>query len=184
MVSTELKTHQSRRRTNMMTSFPLSHSLKRVTKRSIARGRSQASPQLAEPRVSTGVAFYFNQFGSCRRCEGLAMDAPGATSPDESAVERSSTDTVLSRSSTDTIQETQDQSVQDSHSSSSSGDEEEDEEAGDEDDSDDDEEPRLKYAYLTKHLGSVYRNGDATSSFLVAGDKMVWTLPRRLDTES
>ncbi|CAG7918531.1 unnamed protein product [Penicillium olsonii] len=157
----------------MMTSFPLSHNLKRVTKRSIARGRSQASPQLAEPRVSTGVAFYFNQFGSCRRCEGLAMDAPGATSPDESAVERSSTDTVLSRSSTDTIQETQDKSVQDSHSSSSSGDEEEDEEAGDDDDSDDDEEPRLKYAYLTKHLGSVYRNGDATSSFLVAGDKMV-----------
>lgn len=38
---------------------------------------------------------------------------------------------------------------------------------------DDDDEPRLKYAYLTKHLGSIYRNGDATSTFLVAGDKMV-----------
>lgn len=36
-----------------------------------------------------------------------------------------------------------------------------------------DEEPKLKYAYLSKHLGSVYRNGDATSTFLVAGDKMV-----------
>ncbi len=36
-----------------------------------------------------------------------------------------------------------------------------------------DEEPRLKYASLTKHLKSVYRNGDATSTFLVAGDKMV-----------
>ena len=36
-----------------------------------------------------------------------------------------------------------------------------------------DEEPRLKYASLTKHLKPVYRNGDATSAFLVAGDKMV-----------
>lgn len=45
----------------------------------------------------------------------------------------------------------------------------------DEEDSDDDEdeEPRLKYARLTQHLGPVYRNGDATSAFLVAGDKMV-----------
>lgn len=38
---------------------------------------------------------------------------------------------------------------------------------------DEEEEPRLKYASLTKHLKSVYRNGDATSAFLVAGDKMV-----------
>ena len=36
-----------------------------------------------------------------------------------------------------------------------------------------DEEPRLKYASLTKHLKPVYRNGDATSAFLVAGDKMI-----------
>jgi hypothetical protein len=64
-------------------------------------------------------------------------------------------------------------------------DEEEDEE--DEDDDDDnndddddeeesdeeDEEPKLKYARLTQHLAPVYRNGDATSAFLVAGDKMV-----------
>ena len=35
------------------------------------------------------------------------------------------------------------------------------------------EEPRLKYASMTKSLGAVYRNGDATSAFLVAGDKMV-----------
>jgi hypothetical protein len=51
---------------------------------------------------------------------------------------------------------------------------EEDEDEEDEDDSDDeDEEPKLKYARLTSHLGAVYRNGDATSSFVVAGDKMV-----------
>lgn len=35
------------------------------------------------------------------------------------------------------------------------------------------EEPKLKYLTLTKSLGPVYRNGDATSAFLVAGDKMV-----------
>ena len=36
-----------------------------------------------------------------------------------------------------------------------------------------DEEPRLKYATLTKGQGALYRNGDAVSAFLVAGDKMV-----------
>ncbi|POS73765.1 hypothetical protein DHEL01_v207838 [Diaporthe helianthi] len=47
-------------------------------------------------------------------------------------------------------------------------------EEGDEDeDEDEDEEPRLKYARLTQHLSGVYKNADATSSFLVAGDKMV-----------
>lgn len=42
-----------------------------------------------------------------------------------------------------------------------------------EDEDEEDEEPRLKYAPLTKNLGSVYRNGDATSAFLVAGDKLI-----------
>jgi hypothetical protein len=36
-----------------------------------------------------------------------------------------------------------------------------------------DDEPKLKYARLTSQLGPVYRNGDAMSAFLVAGDKMV-----------
>ena len=47
----------------------------------------------------------------------------------------------------------------------------EDEDASEEEE--EEEEPRLKYASLTKHLKTVYRNGDATSAFLVAGDKMV-----------
>ncbi|KAI1499059.1 hypothetical protein F5X99DRAFT_391133 [Biscogniauxia marginata] len=47
-------------------------------------------------------------------------------------------------------------------------DEEEEEEEEDEED-----EPKLKYARLTPHLNAVYRNGDATSAFLVAGDKMI-----------
>ncbi|KAL5002406.1 hypothetical protein BDV10DRAFT_191600 [Aspergillus recurvatus] len=41
------------------------------------------------------------------------------------------------------------------------------------DDDEEEEEPHLKYSYLTKQLGSAYRNGDATSTFLAAGDKMV-----------
>ena len=49
----------------------------------------------------------------------------------------------------------------------SKDDEEGDEEEGEED------EPQLKYAKLTGSLTSVYRNGDGTSAFLVAGDKMV-----------
>jgi hypothetical protein len=51
--------------------------------------------------------------------------------------------------------------------SASEEDETEEEEDGEED------EPKLKYARLTSHLGPLYRNGDATSTFLVAGDKMV-----------
>src|SRR5690606_12393891 len=43
----------------------------------------------------------------------------------------------------------------------------------DEEEDDEEEEPKLKYTRLTKSLGAVYRNGDAVSSLLVAGDKMV-----------
>lgn len=46
-------------------------------------------------------------------------------------------------------------------------------ESEEEDEEDEGEEPRLGYVSLTKSLGAVYRNGDATSAFLVAGDKMV-----------
>ena len=53
------------------------------------------------------------------------------------------------------------------------GDDSEEEDEEEAEDDEDEEEPHLKYAYLTKHLGAVYRNGDATSSFLAAGDKMV-----------
>jgi hypothetical protein len=52
-------------------------------------------------------------------------------------------------------------------------DEEEDDEDEDEDNDGQEDEPKLKYHRLTGNLSEVYRNGDATSSFLVAGDKMV-----------
>lgn len=49
----------------------------------------------------------------------------------------------------------------------------ESQEEGDEEEEEEDEEPRLKYASVTKHMRPVYRNGDATSAFIVGGDKMV-----------
>ncbi|KAL7619396.1 Vacuolar protein sorting-associated protein 41 [Parahypoxylon ruwenzoriense] len=42
-----------------------------------------------------------------------------------------------------------------------------------EEEEEEDDEPKLKYARLTQHMSAVYRNGDATSAFLVAGDKMI-----------
>lgn len=42
-----------------------------------------------------------------------------------------------------------------------------------ESDDDEEEEPRLKYANLTKNLGALYRNGDAASTFFVAGEKLI-----------
>ena len=51
--------------------------------------------------------------------------------------------------------------------------EDDDDDDDDDDEEEEEEEPRLKYARLTQNLSSVYRNGDATSAFLVAGDKMV-----------
>jgi hypothetical protein len=110
------------------------------------------------------------------------MDAPGATPANESAVQGTpehSTSTARSRSPTDSTQDPQDRDQPDDDDNSNGSDPDEDDDENEEDESEDEEdEPRLKYAYLTKHLGSVYRNGDATSSFLVAGDKMVRIIGR------
>lgn len=46
------------------------------------------------------------------------------------------------------------------------------EDDGEDEEDEEDDEPKLKYARLTGSLAAVYRNGDATSAFLVAGDKM------------
>lgn len=46
-------------------------------------------------------------------------------------------------------------------------------ETEEEDDDDSDDEPKLKHKRLTENLNTVYRNGDSTSSFMLAGDKMV-----------
>lgn len=55
----------------------------------------------------------------------------------------------------------------------SEGDEEDEEEEEEYEEVEEEDEPKLKYARMTGHLTQVYRGGDATSSFLVAGDKMV-----------
>jgi len=62
---------------------------------------------------------------------------------------------------------------QDEEESEAESSDDEDEDDEDEDEDEEEDEPKLKYARLTSHLGAVYRNGDATSTFLVAGDKMV-----------
>lgn len=49
----------------------------------------------------------------------------------------------------------------------------EDEEDEGEDEEEEEDEPKLKNARMTGYMTQLYRNGDATSSFLVAGDKMV-----------
>ncbi|RVD80736.1 uncharacterized protein DFL_008629 [Arthrobotrys flagrans] len=41
------------------------------------------------------------------------------------------------------------------------------------DDEGEEEEPKLKYVRLTSSMGNVYRNGDATSAAIVAGDKLI-----------
>lgn len=108
------------------------------------------------------------------------MDAPRAAEANESASMASERDPspARRRSHLNPNLDEHEQRHQDSHNGSEiSGErteeEERSDEEGDEESDEEDEEPRLKYSYLTKHLGSVYRNGDATSTFLVAGDKMV-----------
>jgi hypothetical protein len=58
-------------------------------------------------------------------------------------------------------------------SSKDSVEQDSDQDSDDDDDEGEDEEPKLKYSRLTSNLLPLYRNGDATSSFMVAGDKMV-----------
>ena len=59
------------------------------------------------------------------------------------------------------------------HGAEDEGDEGNENDDGDDDEDEEEDEPRLKYTSLTKNLKPLYRNGDATSAFLVAGDKMV-----------
>jgi len=74
----------------------------------------------------------------------------------------------------DTRSANEEEPSQDETTTVDDDDEEEVEESeGEESEDEEEDEPKLKYARLTSHLGPVYRNGDATSTFLVAGDKMV-----------
>lgn len=112
------------------------------------------------------------------------MDAPGAaealgSSRQDSPVQEPS----VGRSSSSEISPRRDRSDRPTHDQREENEEQHsdngaettsEEDEDDDEEEEDDEEPLLKYAYLTKHLGAVYRNGDATSSFIAAADKMVW----------
>lgn len=105
-----------------------------------------------------------------------ASSAPtGSSSPPPQAADdqTSPTQAGQSRGGAEPSKTIEDESQSDEGESEEEDDEEESEESEEDDEDDEDEEPRLKYARLTQHLGGVYKNADATSSFLVAGDKMV-----------
>ncbi|KAL4918560.1 hypothetical protein BDW62DRAFT_63161 [Aspergillus aurantiobrunneus] len=108
------------------------------------------------------------------------MDAPGATAASENV---SRTDPMQDSPATPLSQhrrphrqlhvETEDDNDedQDTEEVESVGETGSGSESGEDDEEED--EPHLKYSYLTKQLGGAYRNGDATSTFLAAGDKMI-----------
>ncbi|KAI9041233.1 CLH domain-containing protein [Aspergillus affinis] len=109
------------------------------------------------------------------------MDAPGATEASEDALRISPTmeasaeqivhsPTAHRKHRTEDKSDKEDTNDDDDETEGAATEEETEE---DEDNDEEEEEPRLKYTYMTKHLGAVYRNGDATSSFLAAGDKMI-----------
>ncbi|KAA8646233.1 hypothetical protein EYZ11_000629 [Aspergillus tanneri] len=112
------------------------------------------------------------------------MDAPGATeATDDSIQEIQELETSAGQSASQLATDRNrcresgsnegDHNVNDDDTEEGAEDSEEENEEDEDDEEEDEEEPRLKYAYMTKHLGAVYRNGDATSSFLAAGDKMI-----------
>jgi len=134
------------------------------------------APKLQQSRSRCLSHLDTNRPGSSRRHKGLAMDAPGETKangdPENGLAENDAS--PRSRSPSDTNPDEHERRHQSSEDESEGSDDRDDDEDQDLDESDEeDEEPKLKYAYLSKHLSSVYRNGDATSTFLVAGDKMV-----------
>lgn len=113
-----------------------------------ATDESDAAPALEAPGADAAAP---------RAEVGIAAEA---TDKESSAAESSAKDTK--------------ESVTDDEEHDGDGDGEGDgEEDDDEEDESDEDEPRLKYTRLTPHLAAVYRNGDMTSSFMVAGDKMV-----------
>ncbi|PLN85855.1 hypothetical protein BDW42DRAFT_133301 [Aspergillus taichungensis] len=109
------------------------------------------------------------------------MDAPGAAEALGSPRQDSSVrEPSVGRSSSSEISPRRDRSHRPTHMQPEEDEEQHSDngaettsEDDEEEEEEDDEEPLLKYAYLTKHLGAVYRNGDATSSFVAAADKMI-----------
>ncbi|KAL5366492.1 hypothetical protein BJX96DRAFT_35628 [Aspergillus floccosus] len=101
------------------------------------------------------------------------MDAPGATEPEGGVHSEELSDAPPSPQETNSQRNSSAHMHDGSDNGSETQDEDEELEGSADEDEEDDDEPHLKYAHLTKHLGAVYRNGDATSSFLAAADKMI-----------
>ena len=101
------------------------------------------------------------------------MDAPGATEPEGGVHSEELSDAPPSPQETNSQRNSSAHMHDGSDNGSETQDEDEELEGSADEDEEDDDEPHLKYAHLTKHLCAVYRNGDATSSFLAAADKMV-----------
>ena len=99
--------------------------------------------------------------------EAIAMGATDTTDPESSEIKKR-----LEENGADSTTVTSSFEVKPQHDDEGEAEQAESDEEGEEED----EEPRLKYASLTKSISSLYRHGDATSSFLAAGDKMVCRL--------
>ncbi|KAL8289491.1 hypothetical protein RB597_001206 [Gaeumannomyces tritici] len=103
--------------------------------------------------------------------EPQAQEAQDASSSSPEAVESATGGAAADAKPEEAVESTEEDDEDDDVEEE--GDDDDDEDDDDEDDDEEPEEPRLKYTRLTQHLGAVYKNGDATSSFLVAGDKMI-----------
>ncbi|KAG6010544.1 hypothetical protein E4U21_005897 [Claviceps maximensis] len=73
----------------------------------------------------------------------------------------------------DVVEQEEDEEEEEEEEDDDDDDDGEDDDEDDDEDEDEDEEPRLKYARLTQSLTGLYRNGDATSAFIVGGNKMI-----------
>ncbi|KKA30840.1 hypothetical protein TD95_000754 [Thielaviopsis punctulata] len=118
-------------------------------------------------------------WGTLRR---LIDDAPETPATDNhQSVTKEQQDSKDSGDESEENESEEDESEQDLEELEEEEEEEEDQESqGEEEasesgqsDESEEEEPQLKTARLTSKLGPIYRNGDAVSSFLVGGDKMI-----------
>jgi hypothetical protein len=99
-----------------------------------------------------------------------------ASDSDDDQDDNLATPTAVTNAPSTPIKQTAPPAQEGSDGEEGDGDGDGDDDDDDDEDADDDgpnDEPKLKYTRLTSSLGAVYRSGDSTSSFMVAGDKMV-----------
>lgn len=126
---------------------------------------TEAQPSLGDDGINNDVSNGAPESSADNSKDDIAPISPEASLPKDTP---------------DVTKHPNDERDGDDHNASTEEEEEDEEDDASEDDDDDedeedeeDDEPKLKYARLTQHMSAVYRNGDATSAFLVAGDKMI-----------